>query len=136
MLPNANFGPLLNDKVPASTAEWVRSAFKGELDFVRTLPPQWMVNVQDTARLHVAALLAPELQNERILAFAQRYNLNDILAALRKAFPGRKFSEDDPEQKRDMIELDNSQGEEQLRAFARDGWIGLEESVRETCEGM
>ena len=136
VLPNANFGPLLNDKVSASTGEWVRAAYRGEMDKVKSIPPQWMVNVQDTARVHVAALLAPELQNERILAFAQPYNWNDILAALRKGFPGKEFPRDDPEQQRDLSELDNSQGAELLRAFGGDGWTGLEESVKENCEGM
>ena len=136
VLPNANFGPLLNDKVPASTGDWVRQVYKGELDLVKGLPPQWMVNVQDTARLHVAALLAPDVQNERILAYAQPFNLNDILAELRKAFPGKKFPEDDPKQEKDLSELDNSRGAELLRAFGKEGWTGLEESVRENCEGM
>ena len=136
IIPNANFGPLLNDKVPVSTGELVRATFRGELDLVKDFPPQWMVNVQDTARLHVAALLAPEVQNERILAYAHPYNLNDVLAALRKLFPGKKFAEDDPEMKRDLSDLDNSRGAELLKAFGREGWTGFEESVKENCEGM
>ena len=136
VLPNANFGPLLNNKVATSTAEWVRTLYRGDLDRVKAIPPMWMVNVQDTARLHVAALLAPDLQNKRILAFAQPYNWNDVLAVLRKSFPEKNFVEDDPSIGRDLSELDNSQETELLRAFGTNGFTGLEESVKENCEDM
>jgi hypothetical protein len=32
------------------------------------------VDVQDDARIHVAALINPEIQNERIIVFAEPYN--------------------------------------------------------------
>lgn len=122
VLPNANFGRPLNDKVHLSTRDWVRQAYRGYLGPLKSFPPQWMVNVQDTARVHVAALLAPDVQNERILAFADRYNVNDVLGALRKAFPGKEFPADEPDAQRDLSELDNSRGADLLRAFGREGW--------------
>lgn len=39
-----------------------------------TLIQEWFVDVQDTARLHVAALVNPNIQNERILALAEPFN--------------------------------------------------------------
>ena len=44
VLPNANFGPILSDKQPASTAGWIKSLYNGDLDAVTTVkstPPQW-----------------------------------------------------------------------------------------------
>ncbi len=137
VLPDVNFGPLLNPPdVSASTGDMLCSAFKGDLGPLKYISPQWMVNVQDTARVHVAALLAPGVENERILAFAEPFNVNDVLAIFRKAFSGREFPADDPEQGRDLSELDNSQGAGLLKAFGKDGWTGLEESVKQTCENI
>lgn len=95
-----------------------------------------MVNVKDTARLHVAALLDPDVQNERILAFAYPFNWNDILAVLRKTYPDRKFPKDIENEPRDLSRLDNSRGASLLKAFGRPGFTGLEESVRENTAGL
>jgi hypothetical protein len=55
------------------------------------LPPQYFVDVQDDARLHVAALLLPEVKEERVFAFAAPFNFNQLFAAFRKAAPQRDF---------------------------------------------
>lgn len=95
-----------------------------------------MVNVKDTARIHVAALLAPDVENERILAFAYPFNWNDILAILRKLYPDKKFPNDIEDDSRDLSKLDNSRGAGLLKAFGRPGFTGLEESVRENTAGL
>ena len=95
-----------------------------------------MVNVKDTARLHVAALLDPDVQNERILAFAYPFNWNDILAVLRKIYPDKKFLKDIENAPRDLSRLDNSRGASLLKAFGRPGFTGLEETVRENTAGL
>ena len=91
-----------------------------------------MVNVKDTARIHVAALLDPGVQNERILAFAYPFNWNSVLACLRKIFPDKKFADDIKDEPQDLSTLDNSRGASLLKAFGRPGWTTLEESVRDT----
>lgn len=95
-----------------------------------------VVNVKDTARLHVAALLNPEVENERILAFAYPYNWNEILAILRKIQPEKKFPTDIEDEPRDLSNLDNSRGAALLKAFGRPGFTGLEETVRENVAGL
>ena len=95
-----------------------------------------MVNVKDTARLHVAALLDPAVENERILAFAHPFNWNDILAILRKLYPEKKFPTDIEDEPRDLSKLDNSRGVTLLKAFGQPGFTGLEESVRENLLGL
>ena len=67
-----------------------------------------MANVKDTARLHVAALLDPDMENERILAFAHPLNCNGILAYLRRMYPDKKFPEDIEDNSKDLSKLDNS----------------------------
>ena len=95
-----------------------------------------MINVKDTARLHVAALLAPDVESERILAFAYPFNWNDILAILRKLYPDKQFPNDIEDEPRDLSKLDNSRGATLLKAFGRSGFTGLEESIRENTAGL
>lgn len=136
VLPNTNMGEILNKEQFASTGEWVKSIYNGDLDAVKDIPPMWMVNVKDTARLHVSALIDPDVENERILAFAEQYNWNDVLAKLRKLYPHRTFPEDMPNAPRDLSTLDNSRGAQLLRAHGREGWTGLEESVKDNTVGL
>ena len=136
VLPDTNFGEILSHKEPASTAGKVKDMFNGDVTGLMYLPPQWMVNVKDTARLHVAGLVDPEVENERILAFAYPFNCNDILACLRKLFPDKRFPEDIEDNSRDLSQVDNSRGAELLKKFGRPGWTGLEETIRENIEDL
>lgn len=68
VLPNFAVGPLLNSDQFGSTSGWVRGVYEGDQELterVRTFPPQYNVDVRDVALTHVAALLEPDVQNER-----------------------------------------------------------------------
>ncbi|KAI3396616.1 hypothetical protein diail_11869 [Diaporthe ilicicola] len=70
-LPNANIGIVLspeNQGCP-STALWTKAVVDAEYESVKHIPPQYYVNVQDTARLHVVALVNPSVEGERVFAF-------------------------------------------------------------------
>ena len=95
-----------------------------------------MVNVKDTARIHIAALLDPEINNERLLAYAAPFNWNDILEALRKLYPEKQFPANIENEPRDLSKVDNSREAALLKAFGRTGFTGLEESVRENAAGL
>ncbi|KAE9363654.1 NAD(P)-binding protein [Stipitochalara longipes BDJ] len=124
VLPNANFGKILVKGQPASTGDWVTSLFKGNIDALKNAPPQWFVDVQDNARIHVAALINPEIQNERIIAFAEPYNANDILKILRTLRPDHEFPEDFVDD--NVLKQD----------FGQSGWTSLTESLRRTIENL
>lgn len=132
VLPNANFGSILRPGAEgsSSTASWVTQLWNSDtaaFDY----PPQWFVNVRDDARLHVAALIDPSCNGQRIFAFAGRYTVNDILAALRKQNPDRQFPADKEGEGKDMTEIPNEDAEALLRKHFGKGWTDLEESVRE-----
>ena len=140
VLPNFNMGTVLHESQAmmssAAACTEIYRTEEGERGplverLSKTFPPQWMVNVQDDARLHVAALIDPDIQGERILAFAQPFNMNDILGAMRKLYPAKTFPPDVEGMGRDLSKLDNKPGEEILKRFGRKGWTGLEESVRD-----
>ena len=95
------------------------------------MPPQWMVDVNNTARLHVAALIKAEVENERVLAFAYPFNCNDILKRLRKLYPYKKFPNNIENDSRDLSKADDRRGEELLRKFGKLGWTALKKSIQE-----
>lgn len=133
ILPNFNLGLILTDKQRASSGQAVKVIYEtGQLnpEWVQTFLPQWMVDVRDTARLHVAALIDPEVDNQRILAFAHPFNWNDILACLRKLDPSRALPDDVEGLGRDLCKLDNGPGEEMLKRFGRKGWTPFEETIK------
>jgi len=128
VLPNGNFGHLLkpNDN---STGSWVVDLYHGK-EYPFDLPPQWFVNVRDDAKLHVAALIDPACNGQRIFAYAEPYNWNDVLAIFRKLKPNKSFLAD-RDDGRDLSEVPNAEAEELLKKHYGHGWTGLEESIRE-----
>ncbi|KFY11158.1 hypothetical protein V492_04624 [Pseudogymnoascus sp. VKM F-4246] len=136
ILPDANFGAVLNTEVRMSTGGWIRSLFAGNVDFVKTLLPAWYINVADTARLHVAALLDTKVKDERIFGFAGPYTWNGILAILRDSYPGKTFPEDLPVSKVSNMSVPNERGEELLKEVFGKGWVSLEDTVKENVAGL
>jgi hypothetical protein len=52
--------------------------------------------VQDNARVHLAALVNKDVQDERLFTFAYPCSRMDILAVFTKLYPERKFRDDIP----------------------------------------
>lgn len=91
---------------------------------------EWFVDVPDTARLHVAALNQPGVESERIFAFVQPFNWNDVLAILRELRPDHKWPEDIKDLGRYLSRVSTEQEEEMLRRrMGRKGWVELRESL-------
>lgn len=85
------------------------------------------------ARLHVVAILDPELVDERIFAFADKYSYNDIMGILQKSSPGHDFPEDKPDLKPDQSRiLRKDRAEKLLHKHYGRGYINLEESITAT----
>ncbi|KAL4885400.1 hypothetical protein BJY04DRAFT_205231 [Aspergillus karnatakaensis] len=64
------YGRILHPEVFGSSIRLVRKLLEGDDLIMRLFSPQWFVNVEDAARLHVIALLHPTVKDERIFAFA------------------------------------------------------------------
>lgn len=152
--PNCNLGQILSDKQPASTANIPRTIFMGNLEFSAQFPPreslprqkpemgstdfctEWFIDVQDVARLHVAGLLNPDLENERILGFAEKFNVSRILGTFRKMYPDRVFPGDPVNDDKDLSTVPNEKGRELLKAFGQEGYTTFEESLKKNVAGM
>ncbi|KAF7557932.1 hypothetical protein G7Z17_g327 [Cylindrodendrum hubeiense] len=126
-------GSALHKRHLKGTAGWIRNVYNGEPGMVAMAPPGCQVNVRDVAVLHVAATLDPDVKNERLLAWAEPFNMNRVLAILRRLYPDRKFIDDLPSQEPCLATIGN---EDRLLGLlkkwgGRDGWISLEQGVRE-----
>jgi nucleoside-diphosphate-sugar epimerase len=138
ILPNANMGNILSvkDQGYPSTSGWIRALwdnFKGHED-LEFNPPQYYINVQDNARVHVAALIYHDVKSERLFTFAHPYTWNAILQVFRKLYPNKTFREDFDDTRRDLSKVANERAEELLKRFGLPGWTSLEESVKDVTE--
>ncbi|RFU35043.1 hypothetical protein B7463_g1306, partial [Scytalidium lignicola] len=138
IVPNINFGKILIPEIGGGTMGFVRNILKGDSSVIGFLPAQWFVNVRDDARLHVAALLDPKVQSQRLFAFAEPQNWTDVLRILRKLRPENTLIPSDPENEgRDLSEVPPSKKAEQLlKSFFGKGWTGLEESIADGIEDL
>ena len=95
------------------------------------------INVSDVAVMHVAAILDPDVKNQRIFAWHTPFNWNLILATMRKLRPGHKFVDDLPDSEMLSGKVDDRLGLKLLKKWAgKDGWTSLEQGVKENLEGI
>ena len=135
VLPNMAVGTIF---VPSeqygSTMGFIRGLLKGNTKAnIGTFPPQWWINVTDIARVHVAALLSPAVNNERLFAFAAPFNWSDIIGILKKLRPENKKIPSAPQDEgRDLSDVwgPSRRAEGLMKEFfGLKGWRGLEESL-------
>ncbi|KAH7010492.1 hypothetical protein EDB80DRAFT_763398 [Ilyonectria destructans] len=126
-------GPALHKHHLKGTGGWVRNIYSGELGLLVVAPPGCQVNIQDVAVLHVAAALDPEIKGERLFAWTEPFNVNAVLAILRRLYPDRKFIDDLHSQQPCLATIgDETRLLGLLKKWGgRDGWISLEQGVRE-----
>ncbi|KAI1393514.1 uncharacterized protein F4822DRAFT_439593 [Hypoxylon trugodes] len=134
VVPNTNIGKCLdpyNQGFPSS-ASLVVTLYWGEVKpHHYGIPRQYYINVQDTARLHIAAAIFDNVRSQRIFAFAGRFNWDAILDILRKLEPNKVFPENFSGGE-DTNEIQpRPKAEQLLRRLGRPGWTSLEESVRD-----
>ncbi|KAF7594608.1 hypothetical protein BBP40_008875 [Aspergillus hancockii] len=132
VLPDTNFGKILHPEIRGSTMSLARNILFGDVSAIKYIAPQWFVDVEDTARVHVAALLSGAVTSERIFAFAAPFNWTDILQVLRRTFPENTHLPDNPENEaRDLSEVPPSRRAKQLlkEFWGRSGWTTLEDSI-------
>ncbi|KAJ5674327.1 uncharacterized protein N7477_004261 [Penicillium maclennaniae] len=139
VLPNVNIGPTIAPEIPGSTTALIRSLLVGNTMPIDLLKPQYFIDVRDTARLHVAALLDRNVTSQRIFAFAHAANWNDIIPILRRFRPNNHQIPDAPENEgRDLSDIRPREQARQLleRFFGQPDWTTLEESLKSSIDGF
>lgn len=161
ILPNINLGPPLIKEDARSTGAWVAQAYNGDLSGISVFAPreclklflvyfhhtnqpmaiEWFVDVRDTALLHYYALTgaspaSPELRagGVRMWAVAAPFSGNDILASLRRLYPGKTFPDELKDMGKELCKIDNRRGEELLKLARGSGWRSLDESVKASVD--
>jgi hypothetical protein len=97
------------------------------------------VDVQDSALLHVAALILPDIKSQRIFAVSTPWNIQSITQLLQGLYPERGIQSglDVEDLGVDMtVFKDTGKAEELLRRMGRQGWTDLETSVERSCESF
>ncbi|KAK8162335.1 hypothetical protein BKA80DRAFT_203522 [Phyllosticta citrichinensis] len=146
VLPASTFGRLLSPEhqgTPSST-QFVAALFKGDMQFLAHMtslikcctwrplnPPVFgYSDNDDVAYLHLAGLIHPDVQGERLWAYDKSCHWNDLLAVFRKNFPGRQFVDDVTGVFRDLAENQPAQrSNEILRNFGRPGLAEMEDII-------
>ncbi|KAJ5733226.1 NAD dependent epimerase/dehydratase [Penicillium manginii] len=131
-------GRYLHPEIAGSTMSFVCQLLKGDASAFM-LPEQWRVDVEDTARLFVIALLHPGVESERIFAFGESTHWADVVAMLRTLRPENKSIPDVPA----GIPRDNTivgpreRAEGLLRSFyGVDGFTSIQESIQKGIAGL
>jgi nucleoside-diphosphate-sugar epimerase len=93
-------------------------------------------NVRDSALLHIAALLLPDVRSRRLFSATAPYNINEILGSLREMYPSRAFPGNVDDHGMDGAIFDERDDAEKLlrRMGKGDGWTGLHETLQECCD--
>jgi nucleoside-diphosphate-sugar epimerase len=112
------------DGAPGETSWWV-------------LQGQWMIDAADQGRLHVAGLIHPDANNERIFGFAHRKCWTDWIPMFKEWYPNRTFPEPMPNEGRDMSNITaRPKAEGYLKWLHGKGWTPMEESMRAAVESF
>ena len=90
----------------------------------------------DDAILHVAALIHPDVKDERIFGFATPYNWSLFLSIFRKLYPQKEFIADIPGEGQDLSKVPNEKALHLLKELGQDGWTSLEDSLRANTEDL
>ncbi|RAL10243.1 putative aldehyde reductase [Aspergillus homomorphus CBS 101889] len=137
VLPNMNFGKILFPEHQGSAMRFTRMMLDGNELIMRVARPQWYVDVEDTARLHVVGLLDPNVQSERLFACAAPFAWADVVQILRELQPQNTQIPDALGEVQEKFHVvASARAEQLLRAFyGKDRWTPLKESLAKGIEG-
>jgi hypothetical protein len=93
---------------------------------------EYAVNVADTARLHVAALIDADIVNERLFAYDEPFTWNQLLKLCRKIKPDVTFPAEIEETGEDLSVVEQRErADEVLKKHFGTGFSGFEKMVEE-----
>jgi hypothetical protein len=98
---------------------------------------EYFVDVEDVGILHLIALTNSDVQNERVFAYGETFDWNQMLSIFRKNFPNRTFHDDFPGIGKDISTIvPRERAAGLLKDFGREGFKGLEGSLLENLAAV
>lgn len=97
---------------------------------------EFFIDVNDTALIHVGALLHPDVKNERLFAFAEPQNWNTVIDTLKKLYPQQKFSDGLPGLGQDLTHPPNEKALFVLKSLGAPGFKSLEASLKSAFDTL
>lgn len=85
--PNLIIGAPVPGTPVLSTGTWITDVAEGKPSFLSQIGPQYQIDVDDVAKLHVIATMNENVKNERILAYSTKYTFNSIIDSIKKVRP-------------------------------------------------
>ncbi|KAJ6018215.1 hypothetical protein N7451_001594 [Penicillium sp. IBT 35674x] len=138
ILPSFTVGRVLHPEIFGSTMGYLRKLLAGD-SMAFSLPEQWFVDVEDVAKLCVVGLLDEGVKSQRIFAFGEQTNWNDVVPILRELRPDNKMIPDPPKDEiRDRTEiLPRTRAQILLRGFFdQSDFTPIKESIANGIEGL
>jgi nucleoside-diphosphate-sugar epimerase len=133
ILPDYVAGPLASPSPGAySTHGWLNQVFSGDTSgpaLAVMNPASRFVDVRDVAAIQVAAMLDSSADHRRHFAAPHKFTLDEILGIWRKAFPDRKILDDRNFQDQPIVDVDDQESTDLIKAYLGRGWFSLEETV-------
>ncbi|KAL7935932.1 NAD(P)-binding protein [Trichoderma chlorosporum] len=139
VVPNVNFGTAVSPENMSyrSTSAVIDAVIKGYPAAPSILPPQWYVDVEDTALLHLGALTLDDINGERLLAFAGQYSWTQILDILHRCYPGKIKLKSVDEAAVDAGEVNNERSIEVLKKMGKkQGFTSLEDTLTKAVDNI
>ncbi|KZO93926.1 NAD(P)-binding protein [Calocera viscosa TUFC12733] len=132
IIPPMNWGPKLYG-ASAKSLDWLDKLMKGD-ETCFSMPPFYIVDIRDDAKLHVLALSEAEAGGKRILAVGNPHGWNEVLAILRKHFPNQPIPADRPASPLDPCpwRADDSLPKKLLGG----SWISLEQMLVDSAKSL
>lgn len=126
VLPNFNMGRIIGS--PGVTGIEILNIWKGKISYA--FDPQYMIDVVDDARIHLAAAIDKTVANQRIYAFDSTFSIAEVVEILKELRPDHQFPTADKDEGRDLSTVDNEPGAKLLKKwFGQDGYTGLRQAV-------
>lgn len=120
-----------------STAGMVRWVWDGTYrQVLDAMQPQWHIDSGDAGRLYVAALTQKGVDRERIFGFGERFSWFQVRRLMMEWYGPEEEIVPVADLGVDQTDVPNQRGAELLKQMGRDGWTGLEESLRANMESI
>ncbi|GFF78877.1 NAD(P)-binding protein [Aspergillus udagawae] len=131
VMPGFSVGRILHASITGQSMREIVGLLQGKPTRMFEFVPPWFIDTEDVARLHVIALLKPEVSSQRIFACASPFTWKEVVSILRELDPSNTLIPDAPEENRKPCHVIPAVKAERLIQdfFGRTGFTSLRDSL-------